>query len=210
MPRMVSRIVRWMSSSACVVTSPMTIHSPFVMAVSHATRASASWLSIPSRTASETWSQTLSGWPSVTDSEVSRYEGDVLNELATTAVNDIGVGRLGRAAPIRGRSRAVALAPILRGLAEQLSLHRKYVVEDAIDAPSFQPMLGDHSRMLQLAPKGCPQRPIDASLTAHLGFLEQLQATVEGKLPQFVLANAHVPSTSTLPAVATRMLTWLS
>ena len=38
--------------------------------VSHATRPSGSWLSTASRTESEIWSAILSGWPSVTDSEV--------------------------------------------------------------------------------------------------------------------------------------------
>src|SRR5216684_5565451 len=84
---MVSRIVRWISSSACVVTSPITTHSPLVIAVSHATRAWGSWASIPSRTASDTWSQTLSGCPSVTDSDVSRNDFDALNEVVTTAAN---------------------------------------------------------------------------------------------------------------------------
>src|ERR1700733_9719489 len=42
------------------------------MSVSHATRASGSLASTASRTESEIWSATLSGWPSVTDSEVKR------------------------------------------------------------------------------------------------------------------------------------------
>ena len=41
---------------------------------------------MPSSTASETWSQTLSGWPSVTDSEVSRNEGALLKELIRSAI----------------------------------------------------------------------------------------------------------------------------
>src|SRR5450756_1704905 len=80
-------MVRWMSSSACVVTSPITTHSPLVMAVSQATRAWGSCASIPSSTASETWSQTLSGCPSVTDSEVRRNDEDALKEVVTTAAN---------------------------------------------------------------------------------------------------------------------------
>src|SRR5437879_9932080 len=99
MPRMVSRMVRWMSSSACVVTSPITTHSPFVIAVSHATRACGSCPSMPSSTASETWSQILSGCPSVTDSEVSRYEVDVLKEVATTTAHHIEMGNLDRHYP---------------------------------------------------------------------------------------------------------------
>src|SRR4029077_11338479 len=83
MSPIVLRIVRWMSSSAWVVTSPMTTHRPLVIAVSHATRACGSWASIPSSTASETWSHTLSGWPSVTDSDVSRNERDELKEVVT-------------------------------------------------------------------------------------------------------------------------------
>jgi hypothetical protein len=33
---------------------------------------------IASKTASEIWSHTLSGWPSVTDSEVKKYFGEVM------------------------------------------------------------------------------------------------------------------------------------
>src|SRR6266851_3697677 len=82
-----------MSSSACVVTSPMTTHRPFVIAVSQATRAWASCASMPSSTASETWSHTLSGWPSVTDSDVSRNEREALKDVATTTANHIGPGK---------------------------------------------------------------------------------------------------------------------
>src|SRR5205823_7478046 len=92
MARMVSRMVRWMSRSAWVVTSPMTTQRPFVIAVSHATRARASCSSMPSSTASETWSQILSGWPSVTDSEVSRKEREELKDVVTTTANNIEIG----------------------------------------------------------------------------------------------------------------------
>src|SRR3954465_13196165 len=40
---------------------------------SQATRPVGSWRSTSSRTASEIWSATLSGWPSVTDSDVNRW-----------------------------------------------------------------------------------------------------------------------------------------
>src|SRR5438477_12796417 len=76
-------MVRCMSSSAWVVTSPMTTHRPLVMAVSHATRAWGSCASIPSSTASETWSQILSGCPSVTDSDVRRNDRDELKDVVT-------------------------------------------------------------------------------------------------------------------------------
>src|SRR5437879_13707043 len=76
-------MVRCMSSSAWVVTSPMTTHRPLVMAVSHATRAWGSCASIPSSTASETWSQILSGCPSVADSDVRRNDSGERKDVVT-------------------------------------------------------------------------------------------------------------------------------
>src|SRR2546423_6612412 len=46
---------------------------PVVVAASQATLAPGSSLTIASRIASEIWSHILSGWPSVTDSDVKRY-----------------------------------------------------------------------------------------------------------------------------------------
>ncbi len=56
------------SAYAVVVISPATRTVPVVVAVSQATRALGSFAMSASRTASDTWSQSLSGWPSVTDS----------------------------------------------------------------------------------------------------------------------------------------------
>src|SRR3990170_2565467 len=53
-----------------VVISPRTKTVPVVVAVSQATREFGSWRRSSSRTASDTWSQSLSGCPSVTDSLV--------------------------------------------------------------------------------------------------------------------------------------------
>ncbi len=58
------------STYPLVVISPATTTSPVVSRVSQATREPGSWSSRASRTASEIWSAILSGWPSVTDSEV--------------------------------------------------------------------------------------------------------------------------------------------
>ena len=55
-----------------VVSSPMTATRPVVVAVSIATRASGSFVRTASRIASDIWSHSLSGCPSVTDSEVNR------------------------------------------------------------------------------------------------------------------------------------------
>src|SRR5579862_284442 len=60
-----------MSTHVLVVISPATTTRPVVISVSQATRPVGSSVSTASRTASETWSATLSGCPSVTDSEVN-------------------------------------------------------------------------------------------------------------------------------------------
>src|SRR5947207_14055184 len=62
-----------MSTHALVVISPATTTMPVFASDSHATLAFGSCARIPSRIASEMASQTLSGWPSVTDSDVNRY-----------------------------------------------------------------------------------------------------------------------------------------
>src|SRR5919199_2784243 len=55
-----------------VEISPATTTRPVVISVSHATRPPGSSARTASRIVSEIWSATLSGWPSVTDSEVNR------------------------------------------------------------------------------------------------------------------------------------------
>src|SRR5258705_5249064 len=73
MSRTVSRTTDWKSTYVVVEISPRTTTRPVVVAVSQATRAFGSSRMIAPRMASETWSHILSGWPSVTDSEVNRY-----------------------------------------------------------------------------------------------------------------------------------------
>src|SRR5579883_766380 len=73
MPRTTSRTRRSTSTKELVVISPPTMTMPRVTKVSQATRPIGSSLRTASRTASEIWSQTLSGCPSVTDSEVKKY-----------------------------------------------------------------------------------------------------------------------------------------
>src|SRR5450432_3982895 len=67
----VLRTIASTSTQALVVTSPATITTPVLTSVSHATRPLGSAARMASRTASEIWSATLSGWPSETDSEVN-------------------------------------------------------------------------------------------------------------------------------------------
>src|SRR3954471_13687102 len=61
-----------MSTYVLVEISPATTTSPVVTSVSQATRPIGSSLRTASRIESEIWSAILSGWPSVTDSEVKR------------------------------------------------------------------------------------------------------------------------------------------
>src|SRR4051812_37631803 len=61
-----------MSTYVSVVISPATTTRPVVISVSHATRPYGSSRSTASSTESEIWSAILSGWPSVTDSDVKR------------------------------------------------------------------------------------------------------------------------------------------
>ena len=70
MSAIVLRTSRGMSTYVSVVISPATTTRPVVISVSQATRPVGSSLRTASRTASETWSAILSGWPSVTDSDV--------------------------------------------------------------------------------------------------------------------------------------------
>src|ERR1700754_3093585 len=62
-----------MSTYVVVEISPETTTRPVFTSVSHATRPYGSSLRTASRTPSEIWSAILSGWPSVTDSDVNRY-----------------------------------------------------------------------------------------------------------------------------------------
>src|SRR6476469_9818134 len=62
-----------MSTKVSVVISPETTTRPVLTSVSHATREPGSSRRHASSTPSEIWSATLSGWPSVTDSDVNRY-----------------------------------------------------------------------------------------------------------------------------------------
>src|SRR6478735_9924026 len=67
-----SRTIAGISTYARVETSPATCTRPVVTRVSTATRPTGSSVRIASRMLSEIWSQILSGWPSVTDSDVNR------------------------------------------------------------------------------------------------------------------------------------------
>src|SRR5450755_3101578 len=73
MAETVPRTRFWKSTYDLVVISPAMTTRPVAVKVSQATRLEVSSVRQASRMASEIWSAILSGWPSVTDSEVNRW-----------------------------------------------------------------------------------------------------------------------------------------
>src|SRR5580693_3456679 len=96
-----------------VVISPATTIRPVVSIVSHATREKGSPLSAASTTASEIWSAILSGWPSVTDSEVKRNPLSIAVSCACAdaCVCGGGLGAELRPDNCRARYHSAELAP---------------------------------------------------------------------------------------------------
>src|ERR687893_759178 len=95
-----------MSTYVSVEISPDTTTRPVFTSVSHATRPVGSSLITASSTPSEIWSAILSGWPSVTDSDVNRYSLSenfmAMEEGCGSAVGDVEKdGDPGRNGPIR-------------------------------------------------------------------------------------------------------------
>src|SRR3982750_1288187 len=86
-----------MSTYVVVEISPETTTRPVFTSVSHATRPYGSSRSTASRTPSEIWSAILSGWPSVTDSDVNRYS--LSDRLVMRSGGRLRSGRLLRRAP---------------------------------------------------------------------------------------------------------------
>jgi len=89
-------------------------------------------------------------------------------------------------------SAAVALSAILRGLSKQLCLEREDVVQNPIDAPALEAMVGDDAGPFEVSPQRRPQWPVDARTTCNLGFLQKLEAAVQRKLAKPVLSNRHL------------------
>src|SRR6266581_7155129 len=83
MSAILARTFEGMSTHVSVVISPATTTRPVVISVSQATRPSGSFARTASRTVSEIWSATLSGCPSVTDSEVKRNSRAAIGPQAT-------------------------------------------------------------------------------------------------------------------------------
>src|ERR1700753_174295 len=84
MRSIVSRAMSCTSNVAVVEISPETTTRPVLTRVSQATRPRGSWARTASSTPSEIWSAILSGWPSVTDSEVKRNSLSSIARSVTT------------------------------------------------------------------------------------------------------------------------------
>src|SRR5918996_1905064 len=90
----VDRTTAGMSTQPRVVISPETMTRPVVTRVSHATLEPSSTRSIASRIASEILSASLSGCPSVTDSDEKRYEDALMSRASLAAGSDARPARL--------------------------------------------------------------------------------------------------------------------
>src|SRR4051812_9677626 len=117
-----SRTRPGMSTYTSVVISPATTTRPVVISVSHATRAVGSFVRTASRTESEIWSAILSGWPSVTDSEVKENERVAMRVRLAAGAGETSGER--RVAVGRGRpgSRLPALVLEERDLGREAGL----------------------------------------------------------------------------------------
>ena len=106
----------------------------------------------------------------MTDSEVSRKEGDELKEVVTTAANDNRGGKSNREG--RGpRSGSVALSAVLGRLAEKLGLQSEDVVEHPIDAPALETVIRNHTRAFEIHSQGCTEGSVNPRLAADLRLL---------------------------------------
>src|SRR5690606_23495324 len=118
------------STCALEVISPASSTRPVVQRVSAATRDFGSCARRASRTASETWSATLSGWPSETDSEVNRYSWAMASLLENRGEPPGffgGVAGSGRS----GDALAVLVSGLAAGVAPQV------VINSATVGPNY-------------------------------------------------------------------------
>src|SRR5918998_4186506 len=114
-----------MSTYVSVEISPETTTRPVFTRVSQATRPVGSSRMTASRTPSEIWSATLSGWPSVTDSDVNRNSlslmrrGSLAIPVALLALLEVDhdrdpLERVALAQPVLDEVRVVASQPLAR------------------------------------------------------------------------------------------------
>src|SRR6187402_108136 len=162
MPRTVSRTMSGMLRWTSVEISPETTAMPVLTRVSQATRPPGSPLMIASRTPSEIWSATLSGCPSVTDSDVKRYSPSA-NGLEVMAEKTRGnLCSAGRSVP----------APPVAGSGDEVDHQRDPLQLVGLPHPVLQvvgPFAADQLAVVDLDRD--PRRPLP-----HLRRVEEAQA----------------------------------
>src|SRR5207344_373008 len=149
-----------------VEISPATITRPVVTSVSQATRHSGSTARIASRTASEILSASLSGWPSVTDSEEKRYARLIAGEHSSGSrrlrrgagsVRGVATGRaldgeqLGEAVADRGRQ--LGLGPLAHADVLAVGGQDRGAIGVRTEPRAFAPHLIRHQQLHALAPQ---------------------------------------------------------
>ena len=78
-----------------------------------------------------------------------------------------------------GPSGVGAVPAVLRRLTEQLGLQRENVIEDAINPPALEPVIGYQAGVAEQLTELQTECRVDAELAAFQGFLEHHQAEVE-------------------------------
>src|ERR671930_1519778 len=111
--------------------------TPVVTTVSHATRPNGSCSMIASRTASESWSASLSGWPSVTDSEVKRYRRPKLLTAPQSAASAASLGQRAPETPQHFARTAAPLDPIFLASPSQFAAFGGVLRPGAPQIPSL-------------------------------------------------------------------------
>src|SRR5947209_17194983 len=124
-----------MSTYVWVEISPEPTTSPVLTSVSQATRPRGSCAITASSTPSEIWSAILSGWPSVTDSDVKRYS---LSERGLVVMRSgAAIGNAGRLAGACGRASPVGAPAVVddeRHAVECVALAQPVLEEEAVVA----------------------------------------------------------------------------
>src|SRR5918992_2064646 len=136
---MVFRTSLGMSTYVSVVISPATMTTPVVTSVSQATRPRmGSSARIASRTASEIWSASLSGCPSVTDSDVNRCRRLIVRGL---------YGGEGLGQPIADGCGQFPLRPFALRFVVTVAHEDQRAIGVGIEPRSRLPHLIDHDRI---------------------------------------------------------------
>src|SRR5512132_983185 len=163
----VRRTTAGISMYSDVEISPATMTSPVVTNVSHATRHSGSTARMASRTASEIRSASLSGCPSVTDSDENRYAWLIAGEHSSdprrpshvvrdrsgrvTTARALDGEQLGEAVANRGRE--LGLGPLAHADVLAVGGQDRGAIRIRTEPRAFTPYLVRHQELHALAPQ---------------------------------------------------------